>query len=68
MRGADMQNISAMRGQCAARDRPGNDAREVKYAEATEGARRGGRQRDGRRISDFLDQHRRQAGRRLTLG
>ena len=68
MRGADMQNIGAMRGQCAPCHRPGNDACEVKHAEAAEGTLGGWRQGHARRIANFLDQHRRQAGSGLALG
>ena len=63
-----MQDISAMRGECAASNRPGNDACEVKDAQAAEWTRGGRRQRHARRIADFLDQHRRKAGCRLALG
>jgi hypothetical protein len=53
---ADMQNISAMRGECAARHRPGNHARQVKHAHPGKRSRGSGRQGNGRRIADFLDQ------------
>ena len=57
MRGADMQNISAMCGKCTASDRAGNDACEVKHAHSRKRARSRGRQGHARRIADFLDQH-----------